>query len=139
MSDRLGDDYEDAPLVETDLDDDAAYEEWAAHPLAQYLTELVMAHIEARESDGIPVVALIQPDSGVVDFFASDDAKRVRVDRWLAGEQSRATGIRGRTFAVPKPTRDQFQAMQSEARVRRKRTSRPVLPKRTSRPKREEE
>ena len=136
MSDRMADDdYEDGPLVEADLDDDAAYEEWAAHPLAAYLTELVMAHIEARESDGIPVVALIQPDSGVVDFLASDELKRARLDRWIAGEKVRGTGLRGRTLAVPKPTRAQFHDMQSEVRVRRKRTSRPVLPtKRTSRP-----
>lgn len=136
MSDDDDDDFEDAPLVEAEVDDDDAYEEWAAHPLGQFLTELVMAHIDARESDGIPFVGKAHPDSGTVEFYITDDAKRNRVDRWLTGEQVRGTGIRGRSVAVPKPTREQFTAMQSEAKVRRKRTSRrPALPsKRTSRP-----
>ena len=128
------DDYEDAPLVEAQLDDDDAYAEWAAHPLSGYLTELVMAHIDAREDDSLPVVGRIARDSGLIELYCVDDQKRLRVDRWAAAETTRGTGVRIKSVAVPRPTREQWGAMQSEATVRRRRTSRPALAKRTSRP-----
>jgi len=129
------DDYEVLPLVEAELDDDAAYEEWASHPISAYLLELVGAHLEARDSDAITATCNVHRSSGVIEFFCADDARRADLDRWLVGEQLRSTGIQGRTHALPRPTRDQFNSMRAEATVRKRRTSRPAQPqRRTSRP-----
>jgi hypothetical protein len=129
------DDDELVPLVEGELDDDEAYARWVTHPLGAYLVELAAAHISTRDDDGEVFVGKLRRDSGIIEFFAADAARQGRIDQWLLAEQRRGTGLRGQSRPVPMPTRDQWAGMQSAARVRRKRTSRPPQPaRRTSRP-----